>query len=159
MHMCHFPRNCAWLGFIRELKLLLIKHNFAGVREIVFCRGWRDPSRIFRVSSPVQQENELPASGKARKGWILHPLRKEILKGLPVLDCCLFPKFFHAHHCQPLKLCCFFSIYFKFLSIPKSSLRSSLVHSPFQVCVVSSQISFLTALCCFPDQGEPIPVF
>lgn len=61
MQTCHFPGNYAWPGFIGELKLLLIKHSFAGVREIGFCRGWRDPSRIFRVSSPVQQENEHPA--------------------------------------------------------------------------------------------------
>lgn len=67
MQTCHFPGNYAWLGFIGELKLLLIKHSFAGVREIGFCRGWRDPSRIFRVSSPVQQENELPTFGKAKR--------------------------------------------------------------------------------------------
>lgn len=64
MQTSHFPGNCAWPGFIGELQLLLIKHGFAGTREIGFCRGWRDPSRTFLVSSPAQQENEFPAFGK-----------------------------------------------------------------------------------------------
>lgn len=60
MRTCHLQRNYALPRFIGERKLLLIKPTFAGAREIGFHGGWRGPSRMFWVSSPAQQENELP---------------------------------------------------------------------------------------------------
>lgn len=80
------------LRFIGELKLLLIKPTFAGAREIGFHGGWRDPSRIFWVSSPAQRESELSASlalcREGQRGQIHGVGRRPQIPGLPLLASC-----------------------------------------------------------------------